>query len=229
MERLLNLQLSATAVHRFHQVKVVPSCKVGCKEILTTYKLKEVKRASRFATTVGPARRTSLECCERPHATFPSSSISQTVDPPHLLIRSTPPFSRFLGSYWPFIRLLPDWFLTRKASLTAVLMTANERTEFSSFPSSRSARGCVETPARVPGHSPADSRLSHHICAAPMAGLVPLHTRRASQHANQSALDYFFLKKKQNWPATMPNYFSPLACQQDGQPPIPINSLQKVL
>lgn len=88
MQKLPHLQLSATAVHSFHQVKVMLSCKVGCKEILTKYKLKEVKRASRFATTVGHAHRTSAKCSEHLHATVPSSSISQTIDPPHPLLES---------------------------------------------------------------------------------------------------------------------------------------------
>ena len=88
MEKLPYLQLSATAVHSFHQVKVMLSCKVGCKEILTTYKLKEVKRASHFVTTVSHAHRTSLERPEHPCATFPSSSVSQTTDPPHPLLES---------------------------------------------------------------------------------------------------------------------------------------------
>lgn len=133
------------------------SCKEGCKETLTTCKLKEVKRASHFAMTVSHAHCTSSERPEHPHATFPSSSISQTTDRPHPLLESDEHYSSlrplFGKPYIPFIHLLPDWFLTRQASFTAVLMTANETTEFSSFLSSHSTRGCVETP----GHGPADS------------------------------------------------------------------------
>lgn len=59
VEKLLYLQLSETAAPSFHQVMF--SCKERCKEILTTHKLKEVKRVSHFATTISHAHCTYSE------------------------------------------------------------------------------------------------------------------------------------------------------------------------
>lgn len=110
-------------------------------------------------------------------------------------------------------------------------MTPNETSEFSIFLISCSTRWCGETLLHIPGHGPADSQLLHHICAIPLASVVPLHMCKATDLANAAPLDDFFvgffLVKITSHLAGLTPYFSPLACQEDSQPPIPIPACTK--
>lgn len=131
VEKLLYLRLSATPVPSFHQVMF--SSKVGCKEILTTYKLKEVKRASHFATTTCHAHCTYSEHSEHPHATFLPSSISQSIDPPHPLLES----QEHCSSLQPLFGKL------RAINMTATRLVFNQAGQFYCYLNDCKRHNCI--------------------------------------------------------------------------------------